>query len=329
MRRRKHSPGILCIVLLCLSLFACASSQSGDGLTRVDELLTRVEQVQIESLVAREKAAGAFDALGRIVAPDFHGDPVQAYQDLTAKISASKAQAQKLAISVEPMNLTADRVFRAWTNDLEKFGNTNLRQASQARLAETRARYSAVHDTAIAALVSINAFNADLSDQALFLEHDFNAASIAVIAAEVPSLTNQAHDLSRRLNECVATSKTYIGAGALRGQLATQTPTLPGDVAADVPAAAPSRNLPEPVAGTESLKPQGGGDAAQPALPPARRRPRTDGSSAQPTQVPAQQPAEQPAGPNAATQPTSQPSGKPATTPVPAPIGSDRSGEPL
>jgi len=316
MRRRQHLLAFACLSLVTVALGSCASSRKSQGLTNVDDLLTRVEQVQIESVVAREKASAAFDAFGQIVAPEFEGDPMIVFNDLVEKINASKAQAARLQSCVDPMKQTADSVFFAWTNDLEKFGNTNLRQASQARLAETRARYSAVHDAAVAALVSINAFNADLSDQALFLEHDFNSTSVAVIATEVPALTNQARDLSKRLNDCVATSKAYITASALRGQLEAPGEQAPVAVAAQKPVAPPpARKLPNPMA-EEGAKPDATAEELAPTTTaPAHRRPKTTPTSTPPAQVPAQ-----PATPS--TQAPAQPVSKPAPTQSP-------SGEPV
>ncbi|HTF86941.1 MAG TPA: DUF2959 family protein [Planctomycetota bacterium] len=321
MRHRHPLFALTWLFPVTLALFSCSSTQSSEGLTRVDVLLTHVERIQIESLVAREKAAAAFDAFGQIVAPDFSGDPMLAYNDLVMKVKASKEQAEKLQYSVDPMNDTADSVFRSWTTDLEKFGNTNLRQASQARLAETRSRYSAVHDAAIAALVSINAFNSDLNDQALFLEHDFNSASVSVIATEVPALTSQARDLSKRLNACVASSKAYIGASALRGQIdqGPEARPTPQTVAQKPVAPPPARKLPNPM-----IEEEGSAEVSQEApastTAPARRRPRADANTVQPMAQAPEQPAAQPDGATAPnTQETSIPSGKPLPELIPGP----------
>lgn len=327
----------LSFLTLCLGFLGCASGEKREGLARVDELLTRVEQVQIESLTAREKASAAFDAYGVIVAPDFEGDPMVAFTDLVAKIEGSKLQAKKLEDTVGPMRELADSVFRAWTTDLEKFGNSSLRQASQARLAETRSRYSAVHDATVAALVSINAFNADLGDQALFLEHDFNAAAVTVIAAEVPALTNQARDLSARLNECVTASKRYIASSSLRGQLDGPKPREEPQVVVQTPAA-PVRKLPNPMADGEDTAQ---GTTAEPAAPalvaPAKRRPRVDPnappvntappvSAPENTQPANTQPVAQPMDNLPAPLPKPDTDLKPAPAPLPAQGGGNGGG---
>jgi hypothetical protein len=296
--RRQLAAGFVLLLPVVFGFSSCASTDKNEGLNKVDDLLNRVEQVQVEALVAREKASGAFDALSAIVAPDFRGDPMLAYTDLVKRIDDSKAQAKKLGMSVEPMKRTADTVFQSWTTDLEKFGNTNLRQQSQARLAETRSRYSAVQDSAVAALVSINAFNSDLSDQALFLQNDFNADAVKVIAAEVPGLTSQARDLGRRLNTCVNASKQYIAASALRGQI--DAPNAPPAVASKSANTQATRRTPNAIDEGNAEQPAEG--SANPNTAPARRRPRTG--------------SEAPAAPEAPPAESSQPIGQGGTLPT-------------
>lgn len=218
-----------------IGLTACgALSFSHDtkyGLTQVDDLLGNVERVQVESVIAKEKAHAALDALRSIVAPNFQGDAVAAYAHLMGTIDQSNAQAKKLGGSIEPMKLVATSVFQEWTQNLESFGNTKMRQHSQVRLEETRTRYEAVLTSLVSARIAYDAFNADLHDHALFLEHDFNSAAVAMIAAEVTALGEQARELDSRLDLCVAAAKTYVEAGALPGQLeeaeAATPPTAP------------------------------------------------------------------------------------------------------
>ncbi|MCC7011481.1 MAG: DUF2959 family protein [Planctomycetes bacterium] len=210
------------------------SSKKSDGLDRVDELLGRVEQVQAESVLSKERAEEALGMLQEVSAPDFAGNPVAAYAELLSKIEASKKQATKLGESIAPLKETAEDVFTAWTASLESFGNTKLRRQSHVRLAETRARCDAILSSATAAHIAYESLNADLRDHALFLEHDFNAASVAVVAEQLDTLDAQTTELCDRLDSTVAASKSYIETSALRGQLAVN-----GSEVKSAPRAAP------------------------------------------------------------------------------------------
>ena len=203
---------------------ACAGFSLGikqkDGLGQVDELLAHVERVHVESAVAKDRAQGAFEALRHMVAPEFKGDPASAHAELVAAIEHSEAQADALRSSVKPLRKTAESVFERWTADLESFGNLVVRQRSQERLEETRRRYDAVLAASIAAQLAYDAFNGDLSDHALFLEHDFNAASVAAVTQELEGLRTRAKELTRRLDACAGACQAYVEFSAPSAQVA-------------------------------------------------------------------------------------------------------------
>lgn len=224
----RHRAYILSLALglpMVVATSACSilptfGSNKSAGLNRVDDLLSRVEQVQAESVLAKERADQALTLLREISADEFDGDPVAAYTNLLAAIDMSKKQAAKLGAGIKPLKTTADQVFVEWTASLESFGNTKLRRQSQVRMVETRARCEHIVSAATAAHIAYESLNADLRDQALFLQHDFNAASVAVVAQSLDALEMQSDELHERLDACVSASKSYIETSALRGQLA-------------------------------------------------------------------------------------------------------------
>ncbi len=219
----------LAIALSALvGLSACSSisnlSQSftnkgDDSLDHVDGLLSRIERVQAESLVSKERADAALETLRVLVAPEFRGDAMSTHAALLDAIKLSDVQADRLRASVEPMKKLAESVFERWTKDLESFGNTSMRQRSQVRLEETRARYEDIVTAAVRAQIAYDAYNATLRDHALFLGNDMNAAAIAEIVGDVEKMGVYSQELDRRLEACAAACRTYVDAYALRGQV--------------------------------------------------------------------------------------------------------------
>ena len=207
------------LVTGCASLPGFSSGKD-DGLARVDQLLTAVERVQAESVLARERADVALGTLRELVAPDFDGDPLAAHARLEQEIDDARKQARKLEEVLPPLEDTARAVFLAWTEESETIGSTRLRRQSQARMAATRQRYEAVHRSATEAHIACEAFNSDLADHATFLEHDFNAESVAALAEEVALLDEQSEELTQRVEACIEASRQYVETAALRGQLA-------------------------------------------------------------------------------------------------------------
>lgn len=213
----------------CSSTSFSFSRSSDSGLTNVDELLTRIEKVQVESLVAKERARSAYDTLVASVSPEFSGSAVAQYAELEKAIEVSEKQAKALADTIPALKSSAASVFERWTKDLESFGNTRMRQRSQERLEATREHYELIVRQALASQVSFEALNADLKDHALFLEHDFNAESAAMIHDDVVALEARVAELDGRLDAAIQSSKRYIASRALRGEveLAEEQPAAP------------------------------------------------------------------------------------------------------
>lgn len=249
---------LLSLPLLATLLSTSACSTLGmaqkDGLGQVDELLAHVERVHVESAVAKERSQGALDVLRRLIAPEFKGDPAGAHADLVAAVEQCEQQADALKSRVRPLRKTAESVFERWTRDLESFGNLAMRQRSQERMEETRRRYDAVMAACVSAQVAFDSFNGDLGDHALFLEHDFNAASVAVVAQELEGLKSRSKELARRLDACAAACQAYVefsapssqvgSAGEADGKAPAPPAALPKPEAKKKPAATPAPSEP-------------------------------------------------------------------------------------
>lgn len=242
---------LLPVALLATSACSGLSTlgvKRGGGLERVDELLSRVERVQVESAVAKERAQAAFDNLRVLLAPDFRGDAAAAHAQLVASVEQSSDQADALRDSVKPLRKTGEAVFARWTEDLESFGNVSMRERSQERLEETRRRHDAILAAAVSAQLAYDSFNSDLNDHALFLEHDFNTTSVALVGQELESLKARGRELAKRLDACGEACQAYVEFSAPRAQVgdtepapeAEKTPTAPAATTTPAPAKRPT-----------------------------------------------------------------------------------------
>jgi hypothetical protein len=218
----------------CALLSGCSllMGEQKNSLSQVDQLLANIPSVQAESGVAKERSHAALEQLEQLARPEFEGDAAQAYASFVEAIGTSQTQAAKLAESVEPMKDAAAEVFKQWTKDLEAMHNTRLRAQSRARMEETRKRYEAVVGASAAAQVSLEAFNADLHDHALFLGHDFNRDAVSAISGEVAALAEREKDLDQRLQACDAAAQRYVEAAGLHGQVSSGKPADPATATA-------------------------------------------------------------------------------------------------
>lgn len=239
----------LCLLLVGLLASSCSLKALGirqnDGLADVDQLLAHVERVQVESAVSKERAHAAVESLRTLVAPEFKGDPIAAHAEYVAAVELVEDQARALSKSVRPLKNKGEHVFHDWAANLESFGNVAMRQRSQERLEETRKRYDAILASAGMAQLALDTFHRDLADHALFLEHDFNSSSVALVAQELDGLRSRGKELAKRLDACIAACRAYVEFSAPGAQLATPaepaaTPAAPA-TAAPAPKPAPKK----------------------------------------------------------------------------------------
>lgn len=217
----------------CSTISAVFDSRSESGLEEVDGLLGSVERAHLECELSRDQSAHALDTLHAIVAPDFRGDAIMAYEQLRGALKRSEKQAEALRETLPPMAKAAAKVAEDWEADLAGFGSEVMRNKSRARLEETTAAYVAVETPLRAAAKAFDVFNIGLKDHVLYLEHDLNSNAVSAIEDELVILTQLQVDLDNKLELCMQAAGDYVRAAALSGQL-------------DMPVAAQPK--PEPVA---------------------------------------------------------------------------------
>lgn len=224
---------LLAVAALAVSLPACASmsglfvQQSDSALGQVDGLLEQVEKVHVEAVLCRDRMREAVTALTVLTGPDFGGDALESYARFEDAVERVEQQQERMRLRAEPMVRTANQVFASWTEDLDEYTSQALKQHSQARLDETRARYEAILVELEPARAGYAQLAGVLRDMALFLKHDFNAAAVKEIQREVSGLANQVVKLDRRFVNCQQAAQEYVRSSALRGQMVLSRTSAP------------------------------------------------------------------------------------------------------
>jgi len=210
---------IVCVLAVAAGSFVLAScgmlSSQNQGLAQVDELVSCIERVYVDSEVARTKSGTAMSALQTMTAPDFSGDAVLAHAELLAAIDGADKQAKDLRYSVDCMKRAAGPVFSRWSRDIEAMQTPELKQRSQARFDDTKRRYDEVVAAVDPTLTGYDAFNRTLRDHALFLGHDFNTGSIAALEGDVRKLASASRELASGFERCMQTTRAYVDTAAL------------------------------------------------------------------------------------------------------------------
>lgn len=206
----------LSLMLIAMGLSACAMFGSDpSGPAQVDDLVSRVERVYVAAELAKARAASAFERLQTIVAPDFKGEAVPAYEQLMTALELAETHVEELRASVIHMKEGGEPIFAQWTDDLQSFSDPAMRRRSLTRLVATRERYDAICATAEPALASYTRLLKSVHDHSLFLRHDLNPASLSVIHDDVQSLAKLAADVEQQFDACLQAAQTYMEATSL------------------------------------------------------------------------------------------------------------------
>lgn len=201
--------------LLALAAGGCASQKKGASLEQVDALVTAIERVHTGSELAQEKLHAALLSLRELVALEFGNDVVAAYAAAATAVEAAGKQRTAFEGEVKKMTALADPVFKRWAADLDTFTSLEMRLRSQNRLAQTRERYEAVAATAEPAQVAYAGLQKQLEDCLVFLKHDLNAGSLAMLRADVSGIGTALQNLDAQMLACQSAARDYVEAVAL------------------------------------------------------------------------------------------------------------------
>lgn len=209
---------LLSLGLLALSSCSLGTKQSA-GIRMVDNLVARIESVQLESEVSSQVIYDTLTSLHPLVAKAFDRDVVQTYTTFALAVEHSEDQAASLASAIEPMIQAAERVFGRWEDNLSRYSRESLRQRSRDRLDQARARYAEVLASALEVQAEYETFNGGMRDLTLYLGIDLNPASVASIQAEAEDLAMDGQNLRRQFEQCSRVAQVYIVAAAPLGQM--------------------------------------------------------------------------------------------------------------
>lgn len=207
--------GSLVLSLALAASAGCASSKPGNSLVQVDQLVTSIEKVHTSSEMAQTRVIESLDSLRSLVALDFGDDVVGAYAKTEIALSESTKQLAAFDDDVKQMKEMAEPVFKKWASDLDSFTNLEMRLKSQNRLAQTRSRYDAIVMTVEPTQAAFATLHQQISDCALFLKHDLNAAACAALRPDVEALSMATEHLDEQLARCQSAAKDYVEAVAL------------------------------------------------------------------------------------------------------------------
>ena len=221
------------LIALILAPGCALFGTKAKGPEEVHDLVGSIERVYVDAELARERCASAMTALETIASQDFGDDSPAAYADFVARVEAAEEAAAQLQDSIDPMKDAAKPVFDKWEDEIKEFSSDSMRARSEDRLAATLKRYEQIVESADRAVETLEEVNEGLRDHALFLSHDFNAASLGAIQADVRTLASRARELDLGLETCMTAARSYVETSALPETAPLRAPESDTTVADD------------------------------------------------------------------------------------------------
>ncbi|MBZ0172064.1 MAG: DUF2959 domain-containing protein, partial [Phycisphaerales bacterium] len=170
-----------------------------------------VQEARDEQEEAKEQFATTLEEFKALTGYD-GGDLEKTYNKLKRELDRSEDAAGDVRGRITRIERVASALFREWETELDQYSSASLRDASEAQLRDTEARYeqliSAMRDAESRMEPVLVAFR----DQVLFLKHNLNARAIASLDRTVLELESEVDRLIAEMNVSIAEANAFIEA---------------------------------------------------------------------------------------------------------------------
>lgn len=180
------------------------------GWAKREQLVDRVEEARDEQEEAKVQFATTLDEFKSLTGYD-GGELESTYRRLKQELDRSRDAAGDVSGRIDSVERVADAMFGEWEKELDQYATDSLRSASEAQLADTRARYSELLNAMKRAEASMEPVLAAFGDQVLFLKHNLNARAIASLDQTVVELEGEIDRLIDQMNASIAEADAFIG----------------------------------------------------------------------------------------------------------------------
>ncbi len=196
-----------------VTLAGCQSAYFGAlekvGIAKRDILVSRVEKAQDAQGEAKEQFVDALQAFLAVTRVD-GGDLGRKYAQLNTEFTRSEARAKAVHERIAAIDDVAEALFDEWGNELALYSNPELRSRSQAQLAATRTRYSALMTTMRRAADRMEPVLVTFRDQVLFLKHNLNAQALRALDTTTRDLQGDISVLIAEMEKSMSEADAFI-----------------------------------------------------------------------------------------------------------------------
>jgi len=192
-------------IIVCLALGGTATQAQKNTAKQAESLSKAADN-------AKKQVGGVVDHLSKMLAGynsiiDGSAKNAQsAYKKLAGDLKSTEKMIQGANKSVQALNKEAGKFFADWEKDLGEYSNEDLKQKSMARLEKAKAQYTTLGEKLGEARSVFAPLVQNLNDQILFLGRDLSPEAIDDLKDEAEALNQQVDEVSKKVNELVASA---------------------------------------------------------------------------------------------------------------------------
>jgi hypothetical protein len=179
------------------------------GKHKRDILVDRVSNAREAQNEAKDQFASALEQFSAMA--DYRGTMLdEKYRTLKAEYERCESKSKAVSDNIEQIRQAAAALFREWQNELEQYTSQSLRQASEAKLKQTRQRYEQLINSMERAIGKTAPVLASFSDQVLFLKHNLNSQAVASLKYKFSTIEQETVFLIRQMEASMAEADAFI-----------------------------------------------------------------------------------------------------------------------
>lgn len=208
---RRRTPLVLTLSALAALGLSFGLARAQEGIKQTEALVKKGEQT-IKSITDTrqqlEKTLTTYNSIIDGKAPDAKA----AYKDLEKAVKDCEAKSEDVRKQKEAMDAEADKLFAGWSSSIAGISSTDLKQRSEARMAQTKDQLGKIAGAGQQARASYDTFLKGLKDQITYLGHDLNPSAVASLKGDAAKLNDQAKAMFQKVDGTVATATSSLDA---------------------------------------------------------------------------------------------------------------------
>jgi ElaB/YqjD/DUF883 family membrane-anchored ribosome-binding protein len=201
------------VALLLLTLASCQSAYYGTmeafGVHKREILVDRVGDARDEQKEAKDQFQSALKRFQELTGHQ-GGDLEALYDKLNAEYEGCESQAKDVSSHIDSVEDVADAMFREWKEELEQYSDQGLRDQSETKLRETKARCRDLVAVMRKAERAMRPVLSAFKDRVLFLKHNLNAQAIASLQGHAATLENDIGKLVEQMEAAIREANAFI-----------------------------------------------------------------------------------------------------------------------